>query len=73
MRMLAYLATNLGIGGSILTMMKFAKYCRLLNRRWTLDPETEERYQAKARHYLAATGCLLGAAFAAMFLSAVFA
>lgn len=67
------LIINLGIGGSILTMMRFSKYCRLLNQRWTLDPETVERYQAKARRCLIATGVLLGAAFAAMFLSAIFA
>lgn len=69
--MLLYLAVNLGIGGSILTMMRFAKYCRLLDQGWSLDPETMELYQAKARHYLAATGCLLATAFVAMFLSAV--
>ena len=63
--MLLYLAVNLGIGGSIL------KYCRLLDQGWSLDPETMELYQAKARHYLAATGCLLVTAFVAMFLSAV--
>lgn len=69
--MLVYLAVNLGIGGSILTMMRFSKYCRLLNKSWALDPETVERYQAKARRCLIMTGVLLGVAFAAMFLSAV--
>lgn len=70
--MLLYLAINLGIGGSILTMLKFSKYCRLLNKSWTLDPETLQFYQAKARHYLAATGVLLLTAFGAVFLSAIF-
>lgn len=65
------LIINLGIGGSILTMIKFSKYCRLLNQRRTLDNETAERYQAKARRCLIMTGILLGAAFAAMFLSAI--
>lgn len=69
--MFLYLVIQFGIGGSILTMLRFSKYCRLLNQHWTLDPETVELYQARARRYLAATGCLLGAAFAAMFLSAV--
>ena len=70
--MLVYLAVNLGIGGSIFTMLRFSKYCRLLNRSWELDPETMEAYQAKARRCLLATGCLLGTAFAAMLLSALF-
>lgn len=70
--MVTYLMINLGIGGSILTMIKFSKYCRLLNKNRGLDDETAERYQTRAKRYLAATGGLLLMAFAAMFLSAFF-
>ena len=61
-----------GILGSVFSMMLFAKYCRLLNRQWDLDPETVKRYQARARRYLAATVGLIGTAMAAMFAGAFF-
>lgn len=50
-----------GFLGSIFAMFRFSKYCRLLNRRG-LEPEEAERYQAGARRWLAASGCLLGLA-----------
>ena len=62
----------IGFLGSIFAMFRFAKYCRLLNRQWDLDPETVERYQARARRYLAATVGLIGTAMAAMFAGAFF-
>ena len=64
------LRTIIGVGilGSVITMLRFSKYCRLLNQHWTLDPETMERYQAWAKRYLAATGCLLAVAFLGMLL-----
>lgn len=61
-----------GILGSVLSMMQFAKYCRLLNQRWSLDPETAERYQARAQRYLAATGGLLVMDVVFVILAAVF-
>ncbi len=51
----------IGFLGSIFAMFRFSKYCRLLNR-WDLEPEEAERYQAGARRWLAAVGCLLGMA-----------
>lgn len=51
----------IGFLGSIFGMFRFGKYCRLLNRH-DLDQEEAERYQARARRWLAATGCLLGVA-----------
>ena len=45
--------------GSVFTMLRFSKYCRLLNQRWKLDEETADRYQIKAQRYLAETGGLL--------------
>lgn len=63
---------GMGITGSVFTMLQFSKYCRLLNQRWTLDPETVKRYQAKAQRWLAATGCMIGTAVLSIFLAAVF-
>lgn len=51
----------IGFLGSIFTMFRFAKYCRLLNSRG-LTQEEKDRYQAKARQWLAAMGCFLGVA-----------
>lgn len=50
----------IGFLGSIFMMFRFAKYCRLLNNRWKLDPKTVERYQAGAQRSLAAMIVLLG-------------
>lgn len=50
---------TLGFLGSIFAMFRFAKYCRLLNSR-NLEPEEAERYQAKARQWMAAIGAFLG-------------
>ena len=61
-----------GILGSVFSMMLFAKYCRLLNQRWSLDPETVERYQAWAQRYLAATGGLLVMDVVFIILAAIF-
>ncbi len=70
--MIFQILINGGLLGSILSMMQFRKYCRLLNRQWDLDPETVKRYQARARRYLAATVGLIGTAMAAMFAGAFF-
>ena len=70
--MIFQILINGGLLGSILSMMQFRKYCRRLNRQWDLDPETVERYQARARRYLAATVGLIGTAMAAMFAGAFF-
>lgn len=51
----------IGFLGSVFGMFRFGKYCRLLNR-FDLEPEEAERYQACARRWLTATGCLLGLA-----------
>lgn len=66
-------AALIGIGfvGSVVTMLRFSKYCGLLNQRWKLDQKTAERYQHKAQQYLAATGCLLVVAIATMIVSAI--
>jgi len=61
-----------GLFGSVIAMVQFSKYCRLLNKRWTLDPETAERYQARAQRWLAATGGLIGTAVVSLFLAAIF-
>lgn len=58
-----------GIAGSVITMLQFSKYCRLLNNRWTLDSKTAELYQAKAQRYLAATGCLIVIAVISLLLA----
>lgn len=50
---------TLGFLGSIFAMFRFARYCRLLNS-WDLEPEEAERYQVKARRWLAAIGVFLG-------------
>ena len=55
----------IGFLGSIFTMFRFGKYCRLLNSH-DLEPEEAERYQTQAQRYLAATGCLLGMAVLAI-------
>ena len=52
----------IGFLGSIFAMFRFAKYCRLLNSRRNLSQEEAEHYQAKARFWLTAVGCLLGVA-----------
>ena len=52
----------IGFLGSIFAMFRFAKYCRLLNSRGRMTQEETERYQAKAKGWLTATGCLLGMA-----------
>ena len=52
----------IGFLGSIFTMFRFAKFCRLLNSRRNLTQAETEHYQAKARFWLTATGCLLGMA-----------
>lgn len=70
--MIFLLLINIGFGGSIVAMIRFSKYCRLLNRRWTLSEEEEERYQAKARHWLAATGGLIAVAGVSMVLGIFF-
>ena len=49
----------IGFLGSVLAMFRFGKYCRLLNN-WDLEPEEMERYQARARMWLTATGVFLG-------------
>lgn len=66
--------TLIGIGftGSIIAMMQFSKYCRLLSQRWTLDAETVERYQARAQRWLAATGCFIATAIISLFLGVIF-
>ena len=61
----------LGFLGSILMMFRFSKYCRLLNKRWELDRETADRYQAGAQRSLAAMGVLLGGCVAAIILKAL--
>lgn len=52
----------IGFLGSIFAMFRFAKYCRLLNSRNRLTQEESDRYQAKARQWLAIMVCLLGVA-----------
>lgn len=66
-------AALIGIGftGSVITMLRFSKYCGLLNQRWKLDQETARRYQRKAQQYLSATGCLLAVAIVTMIVSAI--
>lgn len=51
-------------------MFRFGKYCRLLNDR-DLEPEETERYQARARMWLAATGVLLGTAVLSIIAGAI--
>lgn len=51
----------IGFFGSVIAMFRFGTYCRLLySPKRRLEPEEEERYQAGARRWLAATGILLG-------------
>lgn len=52
----------IGFLGSIFAMFRFSRYCRLLNSRRDLTQEEAERYQAGAKRWLAAAGCLLGVA-----------
>ena len=52
-------------------MFRFSKYCRLLSKRWALDQETADRYQAGAQRSLAAMGVLLGGCVAAIILKAL--
>ena len=51
-----------GFLGSIFAMFRFAKYVRLLNSRKSLPQEEADRYQARAKSWLAAMGCFLGVA-----------
>lgn len=60
----------IGFLGSIVGMFRFGKYCRLLNS-FNLEPEEAERYQARARRWLAATGCLLGVAVLSIIVGCV--
>ena len=60
----------IGFLGSVLAMFRFGKYCRLLNGR-DLEPEETERYQARARIWLAATGVLLGTAVLSIIAGAI--
>lgn len=50
----------IGFWGSIFAMLRFGKYCRLLNGGPGMDPQDAEHYQAKARGWLMAAGGLLG-------------
>lgn len=59
-----------GFWGSVFAMIRFGKYCRLLNRR-DLDPEETAFFQRKARWWLKAVGVLLGLAVLAVLVSAV--
>lgn len=68
--MIFQILITVGFAGSIVSMAQFSKYCRLLSKRWTLDQETAERYQARAQRWLAATGCMIATAILAMFLEA---
>lgn len=61
----------IGFLGSIFAMFRFGKYCRLLNRLGDLTQEEMERYQAGARRWLAATGCLLGLAVLSLIVGAI--
>lgn len=63
---------GVGIAGSVISMIQFSKYCGLLNKRWTLDAKTADRYQARAQRWLAATGCFIATAVSSMFLAAIF-
>ena len=69
--MIFQILIDVGFAGSIVAMVQFSKYCRLLNKRWTLDPETAERYQARAQRWLAAAGCMMGTAILLMFLGTI--
>lgn len=60
----------IGFLGSIFAMFRFSRYCRLLNR-WDLEPEEAERYQAGARRWLAAVGCLLGMAVVSIVVACI--
>lgn len=51
----------IGFLGSIFAMFRFGKYCRLLNNR-DLEQEEAERFQVRARRWLASAGVLLGTA-----------
>lgn len=62
---------GMGLLGSVITMLRFSKYCGLLNQRWKLDQETADRYQRKAQQYLAATGCLLAVSVASIILGVI--
>lgn len=61
-----------GLLGSVISMLQFSKYCRLLKQGWALDPETAKRYQAKAQRWLSATVCLIGMSVVSMFLALLF-
>lgn len=63
----------IGILGSIVSMLRFSKYCRLLNRLWTLEPETAKRYQDRAKRWLAAMVFFITAAVVLPFLAMLFA
>ena len=52
-------------------MFRFAKYCRLLNSH-DLEQEEAERYQARAKRWLAAAGTLLGTAVLSIIAGGIF-
>lgn len=61
---------TIGFLGSIFSMFRFSKYCRLLNSR-DLEAEEAERYQARARQWLAAIGAFLGGVALAIIASII--
>lgn len=61
----------IGFLGSIVAMFRFGKYCRLLNSRRQMEPEELERFQARARLWLAAAGGLLGMAVLAIIVGII--
>lgn len=61
----------IGFWGSILAMFRFGKYCRLLNSGSGMDPQDAERYQAKARGWLAAAGGLLSLSILSIIISII--
>ena len=52
-------------------MFRFAKYCHLLNA-LGLEQEEAERYQARAKRWLAAAGTLLGTAVLSIIAGGIF-
>ena len=61
----------IGFLGSIFAMFRFAKYCHLLNA-LGLGQEEAERYQARAKRWLAAAGTLLGTAVLSIIAGGIF-
>ena len=61
----------IGFLGSIFAMFRFAKYCLLLNGH-DLEQEEAERYQARAKRWLAGAGTQLGTAVLSIIAGGIF-